>query len=284
MIIERILTIDEGCFDNEVINIQNKKYFVKKLEDSNLQSPFFGGLLKKLSKIERIIFKKFYQEINPYAHRVVPKDRINYFEKELKTWKLWKKEGIPCLNVGKIEKGKIIWNFLEDYLSLKKSLNDKSSLLKFKNFLDLYSTIRDISKWKQDSDYLHSDPHLSNFLISENRKVVPIDSGCILDKNLGFENLDFYLLFQTMDSIGSLDTSDETKKQYIKMFKERLTKKEIDHFLDCEYKCSKVAKIYFQLREEIVSKIRSREKRNPFLSIETFNTNYNNYIKEIFSS
>jgi len=153
--------------------------------------------------------------------------------------------------------------------------------------LELYQKIRSLAKTKNNSDYLHSDPHLGNFLISKEKEIYPIDPGCLLKEELGINELTFSLLKQTLCSIIFLNTDISSKKNYVSSFNQSLNKSEKERFLQ-EFNKNKtipiLPRVYFKLREEFVSRVKKREKIDPFLELKDFQDKYETHFKDVFEN
>jgi hypothetical protein len=253
MLLEQSLIMEGSC-DFRIFCENEKKYLLKCFRKNGR---------KFLNICENAFFHSFLE--GPFhVHLVSVRNPRDYLKKELETWKLWKEEGIPCLSLKEYSKDKIIWQYEEGAVSIKRLVESKKSIDEFNNFLDLYQRIRGVAKIKQNPNYLHSDPHLSNFLFLANNQIIPIDSGCILKKNMSLEELDLHLLKRTIYALAGVISSEEDKKEYLQMFGQRLTNEEKDFLLNYNYAYSTLAKKYLTFREEIIHKLKGREKRNIF--------------------
>ena len=276
--LESSLSIDIGAMDSQVLVIGGKKKFIKRARK-------IGGNFLRI--IEPVFFGEFFKYLPNNYHRKFPKNQRELLEKEFKTWNLWKKEGIPTLNLQNFSGDEIEWGYLEGSRSLRQSLNFCQDEKTFLNFLELYQKIRSLAKTKNNSDYLHSDPHLGNFLISKEKEIYPIDPGCLLKEELGINELTFSLLKQTLCSIIFLNTDISSKKNYVSSFNQSLNKSEKERFLQ-EFNKNKtipiLPRVYFKLREEFVSRVKKREKIDPFLELKDFQDKYETHFKDIFEN
>jgi len=200
-------------------------------------------------------------------------------DQELKTWGLWKSEGIKTLDLIKNTKNKIIWKYLPAP-SLRIFLEDSYSKFEeniFKNYLNIHSKIRNLAKEKENSDFFHNDPWLKNYLVF-NENVIPIDPGVKLNKEMSIKELDTRLNRISLYSIINLDINKNNKKNYIEMFRETLTNKEAERVMDFNSSSSALFQLYFKLREEIASKINKRSKNNISYEFEDARKDYVNNI------
>ncbi len=271
------IALDEGSTHCFVKQEGNKLLFVKEF------FPLGYKVGKKTFRILQAVDNRILKQINPfYHHRIFPKTNLAYLDKEIKTWQLWKEQGIQTLELERIEKWIIFWEYLKSQ-SLNQALNQKDSPQLFDQFIEVYDSIRSLAKRKQETNYLHSDPHLKNFLVSENDYIIPIDSGCLINKKLSFPEIDFRLMNQTLCSILLLQTSNEAKTGYIKQFKSMLSPEEIEKFITFNPNMGSSGKIYLKLREEVAYKVKGRDKKDVLQPVNHIEKLYNQYVKKIFA-
>ncbi|MDA3836603.1 MAG: hypothetical protein PF542_03190 [Nanoarchaeota archaeon] len=266
------VTLDTGAMHSEVIVNAEKDIFRKTV---------FAISNSPLKEIEKKVFHKFIKQAPMNYHRAFAKEGSDYLKREAWTSYYWAREGIPTLNFEGISDNSISWKYIKNSKSVRQFLDKKDSMSLFDNFLDVYNTIRKVAHKKRDPMYLHSDPHLKNFLVEGHSKVIPIDSGCLLNRNLSLEELDFHLLKQTMMSISDLNTSDETKVKYIKKFNETFNDKVRESFLNWDYSISSVARSYLALREVAASAIKGRARNEVFEDYDKFVSFFDSNVRSI---
>lgn len=261
MAIDNIL-LDVGAMSSAVILNNGKRIFKKTISTpgysilKTVENKLFYGIQKKL----------------PYNyHLITPEKQYDLLEREALTSHCWKSEGIPTLNFEEINDDSISWEYLVNSETVRQKLNKKNSMPTFNKFVETYDKIRGIAKKKKNPMYFHSDPHLANFMIDSDRNIIPIDSGCMLDRSLTMEELDFHLLKRTLMSISGLKTSNEMKIQYIDAFSNIMSDKKKEMFLNWDYSVSPLVKGYSLFREFVISATKGKsvkylDEYNSFVS------------------
>lgn len=251
---------NEGSSNLELFCENEKRYLLKTLKEQR------NTLISSLER--NLVFPFIKDPI--HTHLISTTDFKINFDTEIETWRLWKEEGIDCLNLKNYLGDKIIWVYEEGAISIRRLLEIEKSVSEFSNFLDVYHKLRQLAKDKQDIKYFHSDPHLSNFLVLKNKKVIPIDAGCVLNRKMSFKEIDLHLLKRTLYAISVLNSPEKNKKEYLHMFGERLTDEEKDFLINYNYDYGFLAKKYFSFRENVAFRLKHREKRNVFLEQDRF--------------
>jgi len=234
--------------------------------------------LNFLKTIENVFLDRLILGFPLHKHlkRATPRENLN---KEVKTNELWKKEGIHTIDLIGIEDGKISWQYIPNSKSIRQKLLEEDSS-SYSRFLEVYRKVRDLAVKNNDSDYLHSDPHLANFLVHPEGEVFPIDSGCLLNRKMSVSELNTYLLYRTFNSLYVENLVPVSNKKYTKEFGNSLSKLERENLLDFQPKISNISRAYFLLREPIASRINKRERSDIFNNYKKFEKDWNNYIKE----
>lgn len=257
-------------------------YEFKKINGVKILSKFCPKSLKtKLKSLEQR-FVIPHLGGHPFKeHLFFPKNSQDYLDKEELTLNLWRGSYINSPKVINKSKGKIEYEFIPGALPLEYIFNQEYSMPKFEKFLETYDQIRSLAKKNKDKNLLHSDPHLGNFLYKGDfNEVIPIDPGQILNPERSFEELDIKLMGCTLYSIYNLKASEKIKEEYIRSFKDTLSKQERENLkLSLGQKVPSHVRIYFKIREEVAHRLKGREKIEVFESLPKFN----NYIRKIFS-
>lgn len=264
--------IDQGMVTNHYIKeTPNGKHFIKEYPENSKHS--------LIGKIERKIFPK--NVLRHHMQKNVKGSELK--EQELLTWKLWKSEGIPVLNLVDSDSNKIVWEYLEAP-SLRMFLENESNTEKtFQDFMSTYTRIRELAKEKKDTNYLHNDPWFKNYLVSKNQ-VIPIDPGIKLNKDMSLEEIDTNLNRITLCSIASLNIPSETKAHYIEDFRSTFSKKEASEIVNFNFQPGNLSRAYWKIKGNLEHAIKGQEKKNIYQPIDQFQRSIDGYIAEIFRS
>lgn len=240
------------------------------------EKEFPSNKLEFLKNLEAILIGEMFARLPPNkGHRESSiKENI---AKEILTNSLWRDAGIPSLELVEAGNRKIIWEYVPSSRTVRQKLLEEENPKSYGNFLELYKCIRDLAIKKNDPEYLHSDPHLRNFLVRSDDTVLPIDSGCILNPNLTLQEVNTYLLYKTIYSIYSEDLSKEKKTKYIDMFVDSLSKIERDNVLNISSKASLATELYFLFKKNLVSAFTNRSFENHFKIYRNFEKYWDEY-------
>lgn len=266
------IALDAGSMESQII-CENEKLIFKKSVTSSRES--------FLKKIEKKYFLNVFNKLPQNFHREIPENGLQSLEKEIFTWYLWRNSGIPTLDFEEFSDDSIKWKYLENSMSLKQYFDSNNSIKTFEKFTDLYTQIRKKAFRYKDSNYFHSDPHLGNFLLNSNDEIIPIDSGCLLNKNLSLSELDFHLLKQTLFSISSIKTKKEVKNEYVSIFCKNLENKQKEQLLNWNYSVSPGVLIYFSLRENFIKLFLNKTRQSLLEEHFSFVNYFNSDVKKI---
>jgi len=267
---ESTIALDIGYTDHYVRPGKGGKEFVKKY----MVKPYIG----KIKTLENKIIGKdaFHKHLSKTLEG-------NGYSQELKTWRLWKDSGIRALDLISSENGEIVWNYLNApsaRIYLESHGNNFEEKV-FQSYLDVHSKLRNLAKENNNADFLHNDPWLKNYLVDEG-EVLPIDAGVKLREDLSVEQLDTCLNRISLYSIAKLNARETNVKKYIEMFRETFTNSEAAKIMDFDSSSSLPLRVYLELRERLVSKIKNR----PRIEVDTMSKNFERlkkiYMKNIF--
>jgi len=102
------IPIEEGALNCKIILDGNKQLF-KKTPNSRL--------VNILRFVDSTIRNKIFEKNPFFDYRIDPENYKHLFEKEVLTWKPWKKEGISSLKLISVKEKELIWGYIPDSTS-----------------------------------------------------------------------------------------------------------------------------------------------------------------------
>lgn len=143
--------------------------------------------LSMLRRLERPVLE-YMRAFDPQYFRIDHRSD-EHIEREHRTIMKWMSAGITVVPELQHDKDSIIYPYVRqsNYVDLLE--NDPK--VSIEGLLVTMRKTRSLAYEHQDSDYLHSDPHLENFLHNPLLKeAIPIDPGVVLRSDLPLESLD----------------------------------------------------------------------------------------------
>lgn len=242
--------------------------------------PVVPNNLMWLRSLELGIREWILQGVVVFRSRHYPADVSDMIRKEARTINLWKQEGITVPRIRRQDDKEIVYDFIENSVSYKKLLESGDD--KFDVFLTLYDRIRSLARERRDLDLFHSDPQLENFLFHHyTGEAIPIDPEVMLNPDAGFDYIDTSLLAFTLNSIAGLELEEDKVKSYLRRFKGIMSEEEVENVLGLEHHISVIPRAYMLLREELVHRIKGREKHDVLAEVRTIESNYDNLVEPV---
>lgn len=266
------LQLNEGTSEYMLSELDGMRVF-KKIAPPQLKS--------SIRKIDRKITQNLLKNTVLSRHIVQPNNYSELITKEAKTLNLWSDYGINTVPVIAYDSNTISFKHLNNATSVRDCIETKTADC-HGQFLDVYDSIRSLAQKHKNSDMLHSDPHLENFLYNHSTKIVhPIDPAIHLNPKMTFEELDRDLVIRTLKAYHDLKVPQESKCEYIRDFKETLSAQDIDYIVSMDTKTNIAVKTLFGLREEVAYRVKERTKNKPLNGAFEFGNHLDGYIKEI---
>ncbi|MBT3406625.1 hypothetical protein HN419_05680 [Candidatus Woesearchaeota archaeon] len=206
-------------------------------------------------------------------------DRI---KKEVKTLRLWEQEDILASRVHRAGGNFVTVHYIPDTVSCKRALDVNLNPDIFERLMDRYTQIRDVAKRKRNSDYLHSDPTLVNFLYDYERDlVVAIDPGTVLNPSMDFDTLDAHILARTLRDVANIEQPEEDIARYVRMFKEQMSEEDVARVTSIPHVIPEVIQTYFEIRDLAVAAIKGRKFVDTLAPLKTYCARYHAFIEDI---
>lgn len=237
-----LITFSDASHSVFTINFGDIKLVYKSLTDINFP--------KKTKKI----LKKIEQPLNNYyaskVHFMAHIDEIHdTFDIEKKILDYWSKKSIPSITILEKQDKALIFKYFdaENFDKILQKEDDKSP--KYKQMLDVITTIRDVAKSENNPLYLYPDLLPKNFLyVFETEKTIAIDPGLKL-KDMPFEELDARINLSFLYHINKFKSGDG----YITSFLERLPKEDIKNIREVNHPLRNDVAAYLNIRNNIVT-------------------------------
>lgn len=269
---DHILDHINGTSECSLIYIDGNPVFHK-----TLKQEIKNRVLTLEKKVQMMIFSG-----TPSAQHIDrTQTKKDILEKEILTWKIWKEAGYEVPELVGHTDNEIMYEFIPSE-SYKTFIEKNEKITDFDKLVELYSKIRSDAKERNDCNWLHSDPHLGNFLYqNKTSRFIPIDSGTNIKLNLGFDTIDFNLLLFTLSSIANLNIGENLKKEATYIFGQSLTEFDKERFSRLDLQVPLVLETYYLIREEIAYRYKGREKMQHLKPLKTFYDAFNRYMKDI---
>ena len=151
--------------------------------------------------------------------------------------------------------------------------------------VEKFHQIRDLAFSYDDSDIFHSDPHPGNFLYrGEDKKILPIDSGHVIDKKLSLDILDSYLVASAFRSLIALPEGKEEVIHYTNLFKDSLQSRgeqhKVDMIINHDISVPFFARVYSIIHGYAKSVVARRPVSELLNTHYIFTDRFNSYVRE----
>ena len=257
---QRIEITEGNGFFHYILNLEGRKVFYKTLKAVPLNKK---PILKTLRVLDSLIVSVLASS-NPGIGSLVDLSKSG-IEKEARTLKAWKNAGISTPEIIGYSQNFIVCDYIEGSISYSKLLRGEAKPTEFRVLLDAYNKIRTLAKTNANTNLLHSDPILSNFLyIPQNYLAMPIDPHLALNPKKCLEEVDAALNLKFLYDIFRLQIENHVMQSYFDGFVERLEPCEAKRMKEFNQEkfVSGIAKAYLWVREPFAAFITNRPRIN----------------------
>jgi len=170
------------------------------------------------------------------------------------------------------------------FKTVKKVLKKNNDKQLFSKIVELNNALRSLAKKHNNTDFLHPDPHLNNFLYNvETEAVIPIDPGMTFQSNLSFEEIDarnnLFFAYTLFDFPKSQATN------YQEQFIASLSDSDKESMLHYNSKIFPTPFLcYYAFREPLAAIIRRRNIQLPEKYLTNYSREKNFRLNEIIQS
>lgn len=277
-----ITEIQEGVNHNFVLrSITGNTYFIKK------QKPISLPLKNPLKMLNWHIANSWFRSPHLSHMIILPRPYSQQeLQKELLTWRLWKEAGIPVLEYHCVvpQTYTIAWKFKENCISFSTLLNQPGTFYnEFEMVLTLFEKLQKLAFQHHDSNYMHSDPTLQNFLYDPQKKrVYPIDSAVVMDTRIGIEKLNIFSINLFLGSILKLNQPDYIVRKYVRQLANHLSPKDAQNLYEFKRQYSFLGQWYYRLRNFRQQKLKKITDSNTYCEEDIiFNQRFTNCAADI---